>query len=201
MNLSEVRDYTVFDFETTGLDSQADRIIQVGLCQVMSDQVVNQSGWLVKQGRRISPDALQRHGIKDADIQVRGIDPAESLQRLLAALNPAPHCIGHNVHRFDVAFLIAECERLGHGAPDCSEYIDTAALYKGHKLRRQPRPRESQQQYANRILSERVRGLKYSVETCIADLVIPHDKSQLHQAGYDAYLTHMIFQRLRAQFS
>ena len=39
--------YVVFDFETTGLSPQADRIIQVGLCEVVNRRVQRQAGWLV----------------------------------------------------------------------------------------------------------------------------------------------------------
>lgn len=192
-----IRSYLVFDFETSGLEPHGDRIIQVGLCTVSNDQVRDRKGWLVHQEVRIDPEATRVHGITVEDIRARGIPPQESLATLIEAMQSAPVCMGHNIHRFDVKFMRAEGRRLGVRPPDTRNFIDTAAFFKGWKLGISKDPGESHQDYANRVLSIRVAGLKYSVEACVRALGIEADMTALHGASQDAYVTHLIFQALQ----
>jgi DNA polymerase III epsilon subunit-like protein len=90
----------------------------------------------------------------------------------------------------------AESRRLGIPPPDCSHFIDTAALFKGWKLGMLKDPRETHETYARRVLCIRAAGLKYSVEACLRALGIKIDATRLHDSGQDAYLTHLIFQAL-----
>ena len=189
--------YLVFDFETTGLSPERHHIIQVGLCDVLEGRVIRQSGWLVNQDVEVPPNVTEIHGITTGDIRTRGVSPEKSLRVLLKAMRDAPTCLGHNIHRFDVPFLLAECRRLGMDPPDCRDYLDTAALYKGRKLGIRKDPAESHQQYAVRILSLRVRGLRYSVPTCLDELGINIDSATLHDATHDSYATHLILQALQ----
>ena len=119
------------------------------------------------------------------------------MARLLAMMRAAPACVGHNIHRFDVEFLLAEAKRLDIEPPECDDYFDTAAWYKGHKLRMSQRDGESHRKYALRVLSIPVAGLYYSIPTCIAELGIDARESEMHDASYDAYCTHLILQALR----
>lgn len=188
--------YLVFDFETTGLSPEADRIIQVGLCEVANGRVSRRAGWLVNQKIQIPADATSIHGITTADIRARGVPTEKSLRVLLQTMRKAPTCVGHNVHRFDIPFLIAECDRLGMAPPACEDFIDTAALFKGWKLGKLKEPGESHREYANRVLSIRVAGLRYSIKTCVGELGIELDASTLHDASRDAYATHLILETL-----
>lgn len=195
--MKSIQSYLVFDFETSGLEHRNDRIIQVGLCQVSDGEVGDPQSWLVRQDVPIHPEATEVHGITAEDLRARGVPPQESLTRLFEAMRSVPACMGHNIHRFDVKFMRAEARRLGIVPPDASDFIDTAALFKGRKLGMPKRPHESHQDYAHRILSIRAPGLKYSVEACVRALGIKTDTTGLHDAGQDAYLTHLIFQALR----
>lgn len=195
--MKSIPSYLVFDFETSGLEHGSDRIIQVGLCQVSDGEVGDPQSWLVRQDVRIHPEATKVHGITAEDLRARGIPPEESLTRLFEAMRGAPACTGHNIHRFDVKFMRAEARRLGMAPPDARDFIDTAALFKGWKLGMPKAPRESHQDYADRVLSIRTAGLKYAVEACVRELGIKTDTTGLHDAGHDAYLTHLIFRALR----
>ena len=195
--MRSVRTYMAFDFETTGLNPATDRIIQVGLCIVSEGTVVDRFEWLVNQNIEVPREATRIHGISTDDIRTRGIAPRDSAVRILDAMKRAPTCIGHNIHRFDVPFLLAESRRLGVQAPDCEHFIDTAAIFKGRKLRMSKNPAESPKAYADRVFSVRAPGLKYSVPTCLAELGIEAGTAQLHDASHDAYLTHLIFEALR----
>lgn len=198
--MKELRSYLVFDFETTGLDSHRDRIIQVGLCRVTEGVVIDRTGWLVRQDVPIHPEAQRKHGITVETLRKHGTTPGASLSRLLAAMREAPACVGHNVHMFDLRFLRAECRRLGVREPDSSEFIDTAAVFKGWRMGTPYDYRhESHREYAIRVLSARIAGLKYSVEACLEALAIDADRSGMHAASEDAYLTHLIFEALRGR--
>lgn len=195
--MKSIRSYLAFDFETTGLEPSRDRIIQVGLCPVSDGEVGDRQSWLVHQNARIDPEATRIHGITAEDLRARGIPPQESLTRLFEAMKRAPTCIGHNIHRFDVPFLLAESRRFGVPTPNCERFIDTAAVFKGRKLGMAKNPAESPKAYADRVLSIRAPGLKYSIPTCLAELGIEAGTARLHDASHDAYLTHLIFQSLR----
>lgn len=195
--MRSTRSYLVFDFETTGLEPNRDRIIQVGLCAVSDGAVGDRQSWLVHQDVPIDPEATKVHGITAENLRAGGIPPQESLTRLFEAMRSAPVCAGHNIHRFDVKFMQAEARRLGIPPPDARDFIDTAALFKGWKLGMPQGPRESHQDYAHRVLSIRAPGLKYAVAACMRALGIKAETAGLHDAGQDAYLTHLIFQALQ----
>ena len=199
--MESIRSYLVFDFETSGLYPETDRIIQVGLCIVSDGEVVGQDGWLVNQDTRIHPEAAAVHRITVGDLKARGIPPLDSLTKLLKAMGEAPACVGHNIHRFDIPFLLAECRRLGVAPPDCTDFIDTAALFKGWRLGMPRKPMETSKAYAHRVLSKRAAGLKYSIPACVRQLGIQASTPPVHEAGHDAYLTHLIFQSLQTMVS
>ena len=106
--------------------------------------------------------------------------------------------MGHNIHRFDVGFLVAEARRLDMSIPDCCNYIDTAAWYKGLKLGMAKRPNETCRAYALRVLSIPVSGLHYSIPSCVRELGIDAGEAAMHDASSDAYCTHKILQALIA---
>ncbi|NLX13800.1 MAG: 3'-5' exonuclease [Phycisphaerales bacterium] len=189
--------YLVFDFETSGLNPQSDRIIQVGFCQVEDGQVIGQGGWLINQAVRMCREAIALHGITPEKLREQGIDPRDSLTRFLEMIGNAPACIGHNIHMFDVLFLNAEAKRLGLAMPSTHDFADTAALFKGWKMGVSKSSRESHRDYAQRVLSMRVPGLKYAIPACVKSLGIKADMSGAHVACHDAYLTHLIYQRLQ----
>lgn len=190
------RSYLVFDFETTGLHPVRNRIIQVGVCKVGDGEVVERCGWLVNQGVESEPEALQKHGISLADTQALGVAPDRSLAKLLKMMRAAPTCVGHNIHRFDVDFLLAEAKRLGMEPPEYDDYLDTAAWYKGRKLGLRKASDERWRQYALRVLSMPVPGLYYSIPRCLEALGIDARPSKLHDASADAFFTHLILQAL-----
>lgn len=194
-----MNDYLVLDFETSGLSWSNHRIIQVGFCTVVGGDVANQDSWLVNQDCHIDPGAQAKHGITIGDLRARGVPAQDSLAKLLSAMRGAPFCVGHNLHEFDIPFLVAECRRFGMSPPVTEDFVDTAALYKGWKLRMTRSPSESHRRYASRVLSVRAPGLKYSLEACCRDLNISTVEVDLHHASSDAFLTHRVFEALKGK--
>lgn len=62
---SYLKDYTVFDLETTGLDPEKDEIIEISGIQVRNGQMTGRFSTLVNPGRPIPPDAARINGITD----------------------------------------------------------------------------------------------------------------------------------------
>lgn len=96
------RTYVALDLETTGLDADREKIIQVGAVKFCGDQVIDRFDTFVNPGRAI-PDFIQRlTGIRPDQVS-RAPHFSAISQRLEAFIEDHP-VIGHNV-AFDLRFL------------------------------------------------------------------------------------------------
>lgn len=104
------RPLAVLDLETTGVDFQNDRIVEVGLLKLAPNADPIRYRRRVNPGIPIPPAASAVHGISDADVadkpHFRAIAP-----RLAQLLDDAD-LAGYNIRRFDLPFLIAEFARV-----------------------------------------------------------------------------------------
>ncbi|HNS72637.1 MAG TPA: 3'-5' exonuclease [bacterium] len=105
------RPLVFFDLETTGLDTQLDRIVQFAFIRIDPDRKLTEWKELVNPGMPIPPEASRVHGITDAMVADKPLFAgfAERISRLLHESDLA----GFNAARFDVPFLQAEMERAG----------------------------------------------------------------------------------------
>ena len=110
-NLVLVRPLAIVDLETTGTDTQADRIVEVGVLKVFPDGRRDARCRRVNPGVPIPAAASAVHGIHDADVadQPRFEQIAAGL---LAFLDDSDLC-GFNLKRFDLKVLVAEFRRAG----------------------------------------------------------------------------------------
>ena len=120
-NLKECGEAVVLDCETTGLDADTERVLQVGALQVDLDEMVRvqESGKeeyhcetfavTLNPGMPIPRDATKVHGITDTDVadKPKFEDIAEELREWIGD-RPI---IGHNI-QFDMKFLNAEFKRV-----------------------------------------------------------------------------------------
>lgn len=98
------------DVETTGRDPGADRIVEIACVAWRDGRVEQRLSWLVNPGRAIPAEAIEVHGIKDADVQDK--PPFEAIvPELLEALESRVP-VAYNAE-FDRNFLIAELGRAG----------------------------------------------------------------------------------------
>lgn len=125
---SSVSDLTfvAFDFETTGLHSGSDRIIEFGAVKFRGNEVIETFGALVNPGISIPEDAARISGIDDAMVKNKpSID--DVLDPFLAFIGDSP-LIAHNAS-FDMGFLRAALA--GSGRQDVKNLlIDTQQLAK-----------------------------------------------------------------------
>lgn len=110
-HLKLTRPLVFFDLETTGVDPDNDRIVQLALIRVEPDGARTTYETLVNPQRPIPPQATAVHGITDDDVKDQppfgGV--VERVEAMLAGCDLA----GYNSIRFDGPLLQAELRRAG----------------------------------------------------------------------------------------
>lgn len=121
--ISTMRDYYVLDVETTGLDRNTDKIVELAWLQVSGGEILNRFSTLVNPEMPIPPEASDINGICDADVkqaptysQITDTVSMELLDQIV---------VGHNV-QFDLAFI----KNLINAKDHRIVYVDTLALAK-----------------------------------------------------------------------
>lgn len=110
-HLKLTRPLTFFDLETTGIDVDNDRIVQLALIRVEPDGARRTFSSLVDPQRPIPPAATAVHGITDA--MVKGQPTITQLRAQLEPLLTGSDLAGYNSIRFDAPLLQAELRRAG----------------------------------------------------------------------------------------
>lgn len=106
------RPLVILDLETTGLNVETDRIVELGAVKIRpypGETTAFRSRF--NPGIPISPDATAVHGITDADVKD---EPAfRTKAQVLGASLDDVDLAGYNLKRFDVKILAAEFARAG----------------------------------------------------------------------------------------
>jgi DNA polymerase-3 subunit epsilon len=115
-----------FDLETTGINPETDRPIEVGALLYSTGQkkCLESTGYLVKSDVPISPEITEITGITQAAIDKFGYDSAEALDAFLNLAEQADAFVGQNVIRFDKRFLENWAKRHNRIIPN-KLWIDT----------------------------------------------------------------------------
>lgn len=121
-------DVVVLDTETTGINAQSERIIEIGAIKLRENRPVSKFHTYVNpQGVRSQPGALAVHGITDDFL----LDKPDFKAIYPAMVDFITGCqlVIHNAP-FDVGFLDAELARVGYQAhvADVCEVVDTLLL-------------------------------------------------------------------------
>ena len=116
--------YTVVDTETTGLDSQKDRLIEIAAIRVRGGKEVARFETLVKPGRKLSKKITEITGITDEELK-DAPTPQDALQRFVDFLMD-DIIVAHNAN-FDVNFIYDSLERC-ELPPLKNNYVDTLRL-------------------------------------------------------------------------
>ncbi len=133
MNLKLDRPLAVFDLETTGIDPQKDRIVQIAIIRVEPDGSRRTFESLVNPEVPIPEGATAVHGIRDVDV---ANEPTFSqIRREVEAFLEGSDLGGFNSSRFDVPLLLAELNRSG-SEEDFKDrrLIDAMAIF--HRMER-----------------------------------------------------------------
>ncbi len=118
--------YTVVDTETTGLDPQADRLIEIAAIRVRAGKEVARFETLVKPGCKLSKAIVDLTGITDGEL-TNAPEPQDALQQFIDFLKD-DIIVAHNAN-FDVNFLYDSMQRCGM-KPLENNFVDTMRLAK-----------------------------------------------------------------------
>jgi DNA polymerase-3 subunit epsilon len=110
-NLPLTRPLVVFDLETTGIDVEKDRIVQIALIRIEPGGERTTFETLVNPEQPIPPGATAVHGIKDED--VRDQPTISQIRREVEGLLTDVDLAGFNSVNFDLPLLQAELKRAG----------------------------------------------------------------------------------------
>ncbi len=117
----------VFDTETTGLDFEQDRVIEIGGVELWNHIPTGRDfhRFIRPEGRRVDPAAFDIHGISDDFLKDKQVF-AEIVDDLAEFFDGAT-LIAHNA-TFDMRFLNAELARVGRPAIPPGLVIDTLPM-------------------------------------------------------------------------
>ena len=105
------REYVALDVETTGLNPEQGRIIEIGAVRVEDGKFQEEWSVFVSSEASIPSEIVKLTGITDQMLRERGISLKEALEGLIAFVGERP-VICHNLP-FDMAFLNTALEECG----------------------------------------------------------------------------------------
>ncbi|MCR4907831.1 MAG: topoisomerase DNA-binding C4 zinc finger domain-containing protein [Lachnospiraceae bacterium] len=120
-----VRDYVVFDLETTGTSCYKDRVVEISALKVVDGQIVDEFSTLVNPECPIPFYASQVNGITDDMVENAPLF-TDALKEFLEFAGDMI-LVGHNIHSFDLKFIYRDCEEYFGEIPD-NDYIDTLKM-------------------------------------------------------------------------
>lgn len=108
-----------FDTETSGVDTENDRIITCFMRAKDGDEVVFERNWILNPGVEIPEEASNVHGMTTEWVRENGRDDvAAAVEEIVHELSEYAHCgflvCGFN-HSFDLAILESEAKRYNKG--------------------------------------------------------------------------------------
>lgn len=117
----------IFDTETTGLDKNEDRVIEIGAVELVNRFTTGRTFhvYINPDGRDVHPDAQRIHGISNADLagKPRFAEIADEFCEFIEGAKLVAHNAG-----FDTEFINAEFSRLGLPPVGNDRVIDTLQL-------------------------------------------------------------------------
>lgn len=117
-----VKDYVVFDLETTGVNPERDSIIEISAVKVGNGKTIGEYSTLVNPGCHIPAAATAVNGIRD-DMVADAPQEEEAMEGFLEFIGGSI-LVGHNIHTFDMNFAYdAVLRALGKELDN--DYVDT----------------------------------------------------------------------------
>lgn len=120
-----IRDYVVFDLETTGTSINRDRIIEISALRVRNGEVVDEFSTLINPGCPIPYYASQVNNITDE--MVEGAPGIEEILPEFLSFVGNDVLLGQNIQRFDLKYIYRDCEENGLPVPN-NDFVDTLPI-------------------------------------------------------------------------
>jgi DNA polymerase-3 subunit epsilon len=128
MKLKLKRPLVIFDLETTGMNINRDRIVEICLLKIYPDDREEIRTYLVNPGVPIPPEVTEIHGIKDEDVKDKpGFkEISNELNNFLKDCDFG----GFNSNKFDFPMLVEEFYRAGIEFDiEKRKFIDAQRIY------------------------------------------------------------------------
>lgn len=93
-----------FDFETTGLNPEKDKIIEVGAVKSESGRLISSFSVVINQRIPIPPKITEITGLTDEEITRSGREERDVMNEFFKFIGDDP-LVGHNAIYFDIPFL------------------------------------------------------------------------------------------------
>lgn len=117
------------DFETTGLDTEKDSIIEIGavLWDAKAKTPVRIGSMFINWLPQVTltDEIVRLTGITDSFLENFGAEPASTLQDLINEIKNVPFVIAHNGTNFDKPILASNLKRCGLDMPE-TKWIDSS---------------------------------------------------------------------------
>jgi DNA polymerase-3 subunit epsilon len=127
-SLSLQRPLVFLDCETTGLDPNHDRLVELGLVRVSPDVPLRSAAWRFNPQMPIPVAATRIHGLSDDDVV--DCPPFRRLARVIARWLRGADLAGFNLCKFDLPILAAEFERAGMAFSLSGRFVvDALSIY------------------------------------------------------------------------
>lgn len=120
-----VKDYVLFDLETTGISAAKDSVIEISAVKVADGKVVDEFSSLVNPQRPIPYAASMVNGITDD--MVKDQPTFDIVLADFLAFAGDNVLVGHNIHSFDMKFLYRDAKQY-LGIDIENEYVDTLSM-------------------------------------------------------------------------
>lgn len=123
-----IKNYVVFDLETTGIRQNVDEIIEISALRVRDHQISNEFTTLVNPGMHIPSAATAVNNITDE--MVKDAPKLADVMESFLSFIGNDVLVGHNIHTFDMNF-IHRASLMLYETEIKNDYIDT--LYMARK--------------------------------------------------------------------
>ncbi|ALJ03907.1 DNA polymerase III subunit epsilon [Pseudalgibacter alginicilyticus] len=166
--------FVVFDTETTGFDSDADRILSIGAVTIQNKKIAVKSNFEIYLHQEVfKPETVKIHGILK-DGKFKKVSELEAIKSFLDYIK-TDVLVAHHA-RFDYRMVNSMLLRNGLGKLK-NNFIDTAVLYKKSK---------------HIIYQETLKN--YSLDELAKELNVPI--IDRHTASGDALITAIVFLKI-----
>ena len=199
--------YTILDIETTGFKIHSDDILEVGYIQVNENLDVLRYGnlYFYKEQFNIESDAQQVHKLTRDFLSVHEDAFNGNLVRLYTLMQSG-RIIGKHSNQFDIPFIISFLERYAIGVNKVSilESIDLEEFYTSIYRGWYKKTHNGETTRKKGQLSELVEMLGYSqdkVQSMFSHHIKDIHRNMAHSALYDAYMTFILLERAKSQYS
>lgn len=219
-------DYVVFDAETTGPIVGTDLITQAGLCIVKNRQCVHRDvrvlnwadsdlinrDWLAERMAK-TKEIMESKGKTyhtTFDLLRTGDDPRTVLRDYAEIFEDARekgfYFVGHNVWNFDRKIFCHHWSRFTPEDPQFdwgeNELFDTGMVAKAIQIGSYPWSNDTIKSWAARVGAVRAKGVFWALDNyCVPTYKLAEkhnlDMASAHDAGFDCYVTHLLFEEFR----